>query len=65
MSNRFIGAIGVLWGGGILLFGLNGGGDQAQGAAYAAGQAVGVIFGLFLFLAGIYYLTKSPGKSPK
>lgn len=67
MSNRFLGLIGVLWGGGILFFGLlNRGGSQAgEKGAYAAGQTVGWIFGLVLFLAGIRYLAKSPGKSPK
>jgi hypothetical protein len=65
MSNRFIGAIGVLWGGGLLLFKLLSGGQTQANGAYAAGQGMGWIFGLALFLVGIYYLVRSPQKSPK
>ncbi len=65
MSKRLIGAIGVLWGGGILLFGLLHGSGTKEASAYAAGQTAGWIFGLVLFFAGIYYLAKSPSTSPK
>jgi hypothetical protein len=65
MSNRLLGTLGVLWGGGILLFGLLGGGKVEGKGAYAAGQTTGWLFGLLLFLGGIYYLAKSPSKSPK
>jgi hypothetical protein len=65
MSHRLIGVIGVLWGGGMLLFGLLSGGQAQVKGAYAAGQSVGWLFGLVLFLTGIYYLAKSPKKSPK
>jgi hypothetical protein len=65
VSYRLIGAIGVVWGAGLLLFNLLSRGQaQAQGA-YAAGQGLGWIFGLVLFLVGIYYLVRSPQKSPK
>jgi hypothetical protein len=65
MSNRLIGVIGVLWGAGILLFGLLSGGQAQVKGAYAAGQSVGWLFGLVLLLAGLYHLAKSPKKSPK
>jgi hypothetical protein len=63
MSNRLIGVIGVLWGGGILLFRLLSGGQAQAKGAYAAGQGIGWIFGLVLFLVGIYYLARTPRKS--
>ncbi|HEV7378048.1 MAG TPA: hypothetical protein VGN95_25430 [Pyrinomonadaceae bacterium] len=65
MSNRFIGLIGVLWGGGLLLFKLLSGGQAQGNGAYTAGQGMGWVFGLALFLVGIYYLVRSPQKSPK
>lgn len=65
MSNRFIGVISVLWGGGLLLFKLLSGGQAQANDAYAAGQSAGWIFGLVLFLVGIYYLVRSPQKSLK
>jgi hypothetical protein len=58
-KNRILGAIGVLWGGGMLLARLaRGAGDAAANEAYAAGQMVGLIFGALLFLVGLYYLIK-------
>jgi hypothetical protein len=65
MSNRLIGMIGVLWGGGLLLFRLLSGGQAQANGAYAAGQSAGWVFGLVLFLVGIYYLVRSPQKSSK
>jgi hypothetical protein len=65
MSNRFIGVVGASWGGGLLLFKLLSGGQSQANGAYAAGQGMGWIFGLALFLAGIYYLARNPQKSPK
>jgi hypothetical protein len=44
MRNRIIGGIGVLWGGGILLYSFVEGVPQGRGA-YAAGQKTGMIFG--------------------
>jgi hypothetical protein len=49
----------------MLLFGLLSGGQSQAKGAYAAGQSAGWIFGLVLFLTGLYYLVKSPKKSPK
>jgi len=65
MSKRFLGVIGVLWGGGILLFGTSNIGQVGEGGAYTAGQVMGWLFGVAIFLAGIYYLAKKPGNSPE
>lgn len=65
MRNRIFGAIGVLWGAGLLLFQLLGS-NQAQGkGAYGSGQSAGLIFGGLLLAVGMYYLIKSPSKSPE
>ena len=62
MRNRIFGAIGVLWGGGLLLFQLLGSG-QAQGkGAYGAGQTSALIFGGLFLVVGMFYLVKGPGK---
>lgn len=58
MRNKILGAIGVIWGGGILVSAFLHGGPQGSGA-YAAGQTAGLIFGFVLLLAGVYYLLKS------
>ena len=55
--NRILGGIGVLWGGGILLFRLFGSQPAAAGA-YGAGQTAGLVFGGLLFVVGLYYLIK-------
>ena len=60
MSNRIVGAIGVLWGGGILASHFLREQPQGQGA-YAQGQTFGLVFGLLLFAAGLYYLVKGKG----
>jgi len=63
MRNRIFGAIGVLWGGFILVSGyvrgLHGNG------AYAAGQMIGGAFGVLLVLVGGYYLAKGGQKAGK
>lgn len=59
MRNRIFGAIGALWGGAILLYGLWG--QLSQGSeAYQAGQTTGLVFGGLMFLVGIYYFFKKP-----
>ncbi len=55
MRNVIFGGIGVLWGGGILLYWFLGGGGRGEGA-FGAGQAVGAVFGVLLFGAGLFYL---------
>ena len=57
MRNRIFGAIGVLWGGAVLIRSLLRGVPQGSGA-YAAGQTGGMIFGGLLLIVGIYYLVK-------
>ena len=63
MRNRILGAIGVIWGGLILLGRLIGGGPEDGAGAYAAGQMTGVVFGVLLLVVGLYYLTRSNGSS--
>lgn len=62
MRNRIFGAIGVIWGGAILVFGLLKGGPESTGA-YAQGQGIGFVFGAALFVVGLYYLIKGNGKA--
>jgi hypothetical protein len=57
MRNRIFGAIGVIWGGAILVFGFMKGDPEGNGA-YAQGQGVGLLFGAALFAVGLYYLIK-------
>ena len=65
MRNRVWGAIGVLWGAGLLLYWLLAGGQTQRSGSYKAGQTGALAFGGLLFVIGLYYLAKSPGKSPK
>ncbi len=52
-----MGAVGILWGGGMLLsFFMRGG--SVGGGAYGAGQTVGLLFGVVMFGAGLYYVIK-------
>ncbi len=66
--NQVFGFIGVLLGGGILVFSLLRGGPQGSGA-YAGGQFVGMGLGGLLFVVGLVTLiseaTKSGRKKPK
>jgi hypothetical protein len=55
MRKIILGAIGVVWGGGVLLASWLRGGPSGQGA-YGAGQVVGLIFGVLLLVAGAYAL---------
>jgi hypothetical protein len=63
MRNRILGAVGVLWGGGLLLFQLLGGGQTQAKGGYGTGQTAGLIFGGLLLVTGMYYLIKSPRQS--
>jgi hypothetical protein len=63
LRNRILGAIGVLWGGLILLGRLKGG-HAVQGAgAYAVGQAVAVVLAVLMVLVGLYYLVRGGGSA--
>ena len=59
MKTRILGAIGVVFGGFILLSGLLNG-MEGQGN-YALGQIAGLIFGGALFMIGLYSLLKKKG----
>jgi len=63
MRSRILGAIGVTFGGGVLLsnsfVGL-----QVENGAYAAGQMAGLIFGGLLLAIGLYYLVSGSKKQP-
>lgn len=57
MMSRILGAIGVLWGGAIVVRQLSGAAPEGSpGSAYATGQMIGTIFGAFLALVGAYFL---------
>ena len=55
MRNVIIGAVGVLWGGGVLLaWALRG--APVGGGAFGAGQVAGLVLGVLLLVAGLYFL---------
>jgi len=60
MKTRILGAIGVILGGAIVLSGLMNG--AAGEGYYAAGQIAGLLLGLALFGAGLYYLLRGRDK---
>ncbi len=62
MRNRISGAIGVVWGGLMLVSAFLRGGPQGSGA-YATGQTAALAFAVLLVLVGGYYLTKGRGKT--
>lgn len=57
MRNRICGAIGVLWGGAILLKSYLSGGPVGSGA-FLAGQIAALLFAALLVVVGAYYLMK-------
>jgi hypothetical protein len=63
MRNRILGAIGVLWGGAILLGRLASGSAVEGAGAYGAGQAVGLVFAVLLLVVGLYYLVRGSGSA--
>ena len=57
MRNRIMGIIGILWGGGVLVsFMMRE--EGIWGGSYGLGQLFGLLFGLAMFVAGIYYVAK-------
>jgi len=62
IKNRVLGAVGVLWGGAVLVHGLMKGGPAGEGA-YAQGQGTALVFGGLMFAVGLYYLFKRNNKS--
>ena len=65
MRNRIMGAIGVLWGGAILLSRVVSGRLVEGSGAYASGQLAANIFAVLLFSVGLSYLIKGGGKRKK
>ena len=59
VRNKIVGGIGILWGGGILASWLAGGSGGGSGA-YQSGQGAAVIFGLVMFVAGVYFFFRKP-----
>lgn len=65
MRNKVFGAIGMVWGGLILLSRLLGSSGDEGSAAYQAGSLTGLVFGGLIFLAGLYtFLKKAPSQKP-
>jgi hypothetical protein len=61
MRNRIFGAIGVTWGGLMLISSFMRGDPQGSGA-YAAGQTGALVFAVLLVVIGGYYLAKGGAK---
>ena len=62
MRNRIFGAVGIFWGGAIVLNHLFG--ETPHGSdAYQTGLSGAFIFGILMFLAGGYYFFKKPNKA--
>ena len=58
MRNRIFGAIGVLWGGGILLSKFLAARPVEGHGAYAAGHTAALVVAGLLVIVGVYYLIK-------
>lgn len=58
MRNRIMGAIGVIWGGGMLMKYAADGAPSLGTGAYATGQWLALGFGALLLLVGLYYLLR-------
>ena len=63
MRNRILGAIGVMWGGFVLVGRLFADRPVDGSGAYATGQAAGLIFAILLFVVGLFYLIKGGGSA--
>src|SRR6266550_6457232 len=64
LRNRIFGAIGVLWGGALLVSKVISEHWISGSGAYASGQVAGLVFAVLLFGVGLYYLIKGGSKSP-
>lgn len=58
MRNKIFGGIGILWGGSIVIRWFMSDTPSSGNSAYQAGYSAAVIFGLILFLVGLYYFFK-------
>ena len=63
MRNRILGAIGVLWGGFVLMGRLTVDHPVDGAGAYAAGQTAALIFAVLLLVVGLFYLIKGGGSA--
>lgn len=61
--NRILGAIGVIWGLGVIIYYFLGTNNAGSNGAYAQGQMAGLIFGIVLLLAGLYAFISGGRKS--
>jgi hypothetical protein len=61
MRNRIFGALGVVWGGLMLVSAFLRGGPQGSGS-YAAGQTAALVFAVLLVVVGGYNLMKGGAK---
>ncbi len=61
MRRKALGAIGVVWGGGLLVLHLTRGAGSGGIGAYAAGRGPALVFAVLLFGIGLYYLLR-PGR---
>ncbi len=59
MRGRIFGAIGVLWGGALVIGHLVEGGTFDFSSSYAAGKSTGLVLGALMFLAGANAIAKS------
>jgi LPXTG-motif cell wall-anchored protein len=58
MRNKIFGAIGILWGGGIVGHRLIAGPSTLGTSAYQNGQSLAVLLGAAMLAAGLYYFFK-------
>jgi len=64
MRNRIFGAIGILWGGSVLVWSLFIRDWSRVGRGpYAAGSFAGVAMAAILLIAGLYFFFKANGKT--
>jgi hypothetical protein len=64
MRRKVLGAIGVLWGGTLLVLHFLRGARSAGMGAYAAGRGFAIAFAGLLFAAGLYYLLRPARPKP-
>lgn len=55
MKNKFVGAIGIFWGGALVARWFLAEAGPVVDAAYQTGQNVAAAFGVIILLAGLYY----------
>jgi hypothetical protein len=58
MKNKILGAIGILWGGAIVVRWFLTSTADSGNVAYQAGQGIAVVLGGLMLAAGLYYFFK-------